>query len=82
MSKIVNLYNVWNLKSTVNTLYKQNNSYSYSLEHPEFRKLFDEHFSSWDKVKDIFVFKIIVNLKLCSLNLKYNVWNFRVFFIF
>ena len=26
------------------------------MEHPEFRKLFDEHFSSWENTKNILMF--------------------------
>ena len=40
-------------------LYKQNENYrtiANCMEHPEFRKLFDKHFSDWDKVKNILMF--------------------------
>ena len=40
-------------------LYKQNDNYrtiANCMEHPEFRKLFDDQFSSWDNVKNILMF--------------------------
>tara|TARA_B110000908_G_C10216087_1_gene432886 strand:- start:598 stop:951 length:354 start_codon:yes stop_codon:yes gene_type:complete len=40
-------------------LYKQNENYrtiSNCMEHPEFRKLFDEHFSDLDSLKTILMF--------------------------
>ena len=40
-------------------LYKQNENYriiANCMEHPEFRKLFDQHFSTWDNVKNILMF--------------------------
>lgn len=40
-------------------LYKQNENYrtiTNCMEHPEFRKLFDENFSDWDNIKNILMF--------------------------
>jgi hypothetical protein len=40
-------------------LYKQNENYrtiANCMEHPEFRKLFDKHFSDWNSVKNILMF--------------------------
>lgn len=40
-------------------LYKHNENYriiANCMEHPQFRELFDKHFSSWDKVKNILMF--------------------------
>lgn len=67
MSDLVTLYVP---KSTLTTcldeaekngkkLYKQNKNYQLianCMEHPEFRKLFDDHFSTWDNVKNILMF--------------------------
>ena len=41
------------------TLYKQNDNYrviANCLEHPEFRKLFDKHFDTWDNIRTIVMF--------------------------
>jgi hypothetical protein len=79
MSELVNFYTPdSNMKTYLKEsekhgkhLYKQNNNYrniANCLEHPEFRELFDNHFSSWDKVKDIFVFlKLYKDIEKSSL---------------
>lgn len=67
MSELVSLYtppsSLFNCleKSEKNGkhLYKQNENYrsiTNCMEHPEFRKLFNEHFSSIDKLKTILLF--------------------------
>ena len=40
-------------------MYKQNENYrtiTNCMEHPEFRKLFDDNFSNWDNIKNILMF--------------------------
>lgn len=41
------------------SLYKQNDNYrviTNCLEHPEFRKLFDKHFDTWDNIHTVVMF--------------------------
>lgn len=41
------------------SLYKQNDNYrviTNCLEHPEFRKLFDKHFDTWNNIRTIVMF--------------------------
>ena len=45
-------------------LYEQNENYrniANCMEHPEFRKLFDKHFSNWDDIRNILMFLKLYN---------------------
>lgn len=51
-------------------LYKDNDNYKTlvnCLEYPEFRKLFKEHFKSWDRIKTIVMFmKLYIEIEKAS----------------